>query len=37
MGFFDFLKKKELDKIKYLENKVKDLENQTDKYKYGIF
>ena len=30
MGFFDFLKKKELDKIKYLENKVKDLENQTD-------
>ena len=30
MGFFDFLKKKELDKIKHLENKVKDLENQTD-------
>ena len=30
MGFFDFLKKKELDKIKYLESRVKDLENQTD-------
>ena len=30
MSFFDFLKKKELERIKYLENKVKDLETQTD-------
>ena len=30
MGFFDFLKRKELEKIKYLENRVKDLENQNN-------
>lgn len=30
MSFFDFLKRKELEKIKYLENKVKDLENQNN-------
>ena len=30
MGFFDFLKRKELEKIKYLEKRVEDLENQNN-------